>query len=88
MLEDRSEAGAVSIGLGAAAAGVGVAWALGRLHARIARRIDRAFFRSAYDAQQILEDLIVSSRDAPDQEALRDLLRERLQRSWPGPRSH
>jgi len=40
----------------------------GAVASRVARRIDRAFFRSAYDAQQILEELaqratVVSGRD-------------------------
>jgi sigma-B regulation protein RsbU (phosphoserine phosphatase) len=41
---------------------------------RVARRIDRAFFRSAYDARQILEDLARSAREATDRRALATLL--------------
>lgn len=68
----------VIVALGAALAGVAVVWGLGRVHARIASRIDRAFFRSAYDARQILEDLIDRSRRARSREELLGLLRHHL----------
>jgi sigma-B regulation protein RsbU (phosphoserine phosphatase) len=68
----------VSVALGAALAGVVVAWGLGRVHTRIASRIDRAFFRSAYDARQILEDLIERSRSARDRDELLGLLQQHL----------
>jgi sigma-B regulation protein RsbU (phosphoserine phosphatase) len=45
---------------------------------RVARRIDRAFFRSAYDARQILEDLARSAREATDRRALAELLARHL----------
>jgi sigma-B regulation protein RsbU (phosphoserine phosphatase) len=54
-----------------------------QIERRVARRIDRAFFRSAYDARQILEDLAQSARRATDRAGLAELLaghlREALQ---------
>lgn len=41
---------------------------------RITERIDRAFFRSAYDARQILEDLAQKSRRATNRQELAALL--------------
>jgi sigma-B regulation protein RsbU (phosphoserine phosphatase) len=37
--------------------GLAMAWAGTRVHRGVAQRIDRAFFRGAYDARRILEDL-------------------------------
>jgi sigma-B regulation protein RsbU (phosphoserine phosphatase) len=48
---------------------------------RVARRIDRAFFRSAYDARQILEDLAQSARGARDRRALAQLLVRHLEKA-------
>jgi sigma-B regulation protein RsbU (phosphoserine phosphatase) len=73
-----SESMRVGVAVAAAAAGVLVVWGLGRVHRRIAPRIDRAFFRSAYDARQILEDLIDRSRSALSREELSGLLHRHL----------
>lgn len=75
---DTSGEPRVAVALGAALAGVTVVWILARVHGRIAPRIDRAFFRSAYDARQILEDLIERSRSARNREELLGLLRHHL----------
>jgi serine phosphatase RsbU (regulator of sigma subunit) len=62
----------------ALAAGVmfGSALALGglRIHKAASQRIDRAFFRHAYDARMILEDLAEKTRAATGREDLADLL--------------
>jgi len=51
----------------------GSALALGgiRVHRATAQRIDCAFFRSAYDARLILEDLAEKTRTATDRNELR-----------------
>jgi sigma-B regulation protein RsbU (phosphoserine phosphatase) len=46
----------------------------GALSTRVTRRIDRAFFRSAYDARQILEDLARQTALAQDRDELAALL--------------
>ena len=45
---------------------------------RVSGRIDRAFFRSAYDARVILENLAETSRTAANREALAQLLLDQL----------
>jgi phosphoserine phosphatase RsbU/P len=42
-------------------------------------RLDRAFFRSAYDAQQILENLADKTLSVTDREALANLLHEQIE---------
>lgn len=54
--------------------GVGLMWGGAGLHGQVNQRIDRAFFRSAYDATQILQDLAVKTRDATSREELAQLL--------------
>jgi phosphoserine phosphatase RsbU/P len=49
-----------------------------RLHRGVERRIDRAFFRNAYDARRILEDLAEKSRTATDRQELAVLLERHL----------
>ena len=49
-----------------------------RVHRRIARRIDQAFFRSAYDARQVMENLAMATRNAKSREQLADLLAREL----------
>jgi phosphoserine phosphatase RsbU/P len=57
LLPARAE-GALPVGLIAGAGfGVALAWGGARLHHRFTERIDRAFFRNAYGARRILEDL-------------------------------
>jgi phosphoserine phosphatase RsbU/P len=53
-------------------------WTGSRVHETVGRRIDRAFFRSAYDAQVILEDLVEKTRTATDRKELADLLDRHL----------
>ncbi len=49
-------------------------WTGMRVHQRVGKRIDRAFFRSAYDARMILEDLAEKTRTATDRQELATLL--------------
>lgn len=49
-----------------------------QVQTRVTRRLDRAFFRSSYDARLILEDLAVKSRTASTREALAALLNEQI----------
>ena len=49
-----------------------------RVERRVASRIDRAFFRGAYDVQQILEDLAGQVRGATDAPAVAALLEGQL----------
>ena len=70
------------LGPGAQAAGVAVGagfgttlvWAGTRLQKRVRGRIDRAFFRRAYDVRQVLEDLAQRARGATSREDLAALL--------------
>ncbi|MGH9812118.1 MAG: PP2C family protein-serine/threonine phosphatase, partial [Candidatus Acidiferrales bacterium] len=48
------------------------------LQQRVGQRIDRAFFRSAYDARKILEDLAEKTRTATSREELATLLRRHI----------
>jgi serine phosphatase RsbU (regulator of sigma subunit) len=58
----------------------GSALALGgiRVHKATSERIDRAFFRSAYDARMILQDLAERTRTANDRQELAALLEHHL----------
>jgi sigma-B regulation protein RsbU (phosphoserine phosphatase) len=58
--------------------GTALMWGGSRVHARVSGRIDRAFFRSAYDARVILENLAETSRTAANREALAQLLHNQL----------
>ena len=61
-------------------------WTGTRVHHDVGQRIDRAFFRSAYDTRVILEDLIDKTRTATQRTELAALLehhlKEALQPSW------
>ena len=58
--------------------GTALLWSGTRVHSQVSSRIDRAFFRSAYDARVILENLAATSRTAPDREGLAHLLLNQL----------
>lgn len=49
-----------------------------RVQTRVTRRLDRAFFRSSYDARLIMENLAVTTRSASTREALAGLLNEQI----------
>jgi sigma-B regulation protein RsbU (phosphoserine phosphatase) len=63
----------VAAGFGALLVSAGM-----RMERRVATRIDRAFFRNAYDARQILEDLADHVRAATDRQGLAVLLERHL----------
>ncbi len=49
-----------------------------QVHRRVRTRLDRAFFRSAYDAQQILENLAAKTLAVTDREGLALLLHQHI----------
>jgi sigma-B regulation protein RsbU (phosphoserine phosphatase) len=61
-----------------AAFGTVLVWAGTRVQRRVGERIDRAFFRSAYDARQILQDLAEKARNATSREDLAALLEHQV----------
>jgi sigma-B regulation protein RsbU (phosphoserine phosphatase) len=69
---------AMAVGVGF---GILLAWAATPVLKGATRRIDRAFFRSAYNAQQILEDLASKSRTATSRGELAGLLEQHLQQA-------
>lgn len=58
--------------------GTGLLWGGWQIHRQVSGRIDRAFFRSAYDARVILEDLAEKTRSATDSPELAHLLEHHL----------
>ncbi len=50
-----------------------------QVHRQVRTRLDRAFFRSAYDAQQILENLAANTLAVTDREGLANLLHEQIE---------
>lgn len=61
--------------------GIVLVWGSAPVVRRGTERIDRAFFRSAYDARQILEDLAAKSRTATSRSELAGLLEQHLQQA-------
>jgi len=59
--------------------GTALLWSGSQVHKHVSGRIDRAFFRNAYDARVILENLAETSRTAPNREALARLLLNQLE---------
>ena len=68
------------VGIGVAL-GILLVWAGTHVRQRVTQRIDRAFFRSAYDARQILEDLMEKTRTATNRQELAALLGHHLRRA-------
>ncbi len=66
-----------SVAMGAVL-GTALLWGGSQVHRRVSGKIDRAFFRSSYDARVILENLAETSRTATDREALAQLLLNQL----------
>lgn len=56
-------------------------WTGSRVHQAVGKQIDRAFFRSAYDARVILEDLVQKTRTATDRKELAALLDHHLKQA-------
>ncbi|MGA7414162.1 MAG: SpoIIE family protein phosphatase [Bryobacteraceae bacterium] len=58
--------------------GTALLWGGSQVHKQVSAKIDRAFFRRAYDARVILEDLAENSRTATSRESLAYLLLNQL----------
>ena len=58
--------------------GTALLWGGSQVHKQVSGKIDRAFFRRAYDARVILENLAENSRTATSREALARLLLNQL----------
>jgi phosphoserine phosphatase RsbU/P len=71
------ERGRVGVPAGAAL-GIFLVWGGTQMQSRVTRRLDRAFFRSAYDTRQILIDLAAKTRNASNREQLAELLRHEI----------
>ena len=56
-------------------------WGGSQVHKQVSGRIDRAFFRHAYDARVILEDLTERTRTSTDRTELARLLESRLEQA-------
>jgi sigma-B regulation protein RsbU (phosphoserine phosphatase) len=69
---------AVPVGV---AFGILLVWAGAHVRQRVTQRIDRAFFRSAYDARLILEDLTEKTRTATNRQELATLLGHHLRQA-------
>src|SRR5208337_3735383 len=66
---------ALPLGLGTGVAlGGALTWGATEAAKRGTRKIDRAFFRNAYDARQVLEDLAQKTRKATGRQKLAALL--------------
>jgi sigma-B regulation protein RsbU (phosphoserine phosphatase) len=76
--DSESRQAGIALGVGF---GMLLAWLGAQAERRITARIDRAFFRSAYDARQILEDLAEKARTAVDRAELASLLAKHLNKS-------
>jgi sigma-B regulation protein RsbU (phosphoserine phosphatase) len=73
---------AVSGGIGLGTGfGILLLWTGTRIHRNVGGRIDRAFFRNAYDARMILEDLTEKTRTATDRKELAALLDHHLRQA-------
>jgi phosphoserine phosphatase RsbU/P len=70
-----SQASSIAVG---AVFGTALLWGGTQVHRKVSGRIDRAFFRSAYDARHILEDLADRIRTVTDPLALAELLDEKI----------
>lgn len=81
VLEGRLGLGAGSgVSLGAAF-GILLVWAGARVSRRVTQRIDRAFFRGAYDARQILHVLAEKLATAANREELAAFLADHIRRA-------
>lgn len=75
LLGPRTEAAAIALGTGF---GTVLVWTGTQVQRRVRERIDRAFFRGAYDARHILEDLAEKARGATSREDLAILLEDHV----------
>jgi phosphoserine phosphatase RsbU/P len=65
-------------GVAGAVFGILIAFATRKGVNNVTRRLDRAFFREAYDARQLLQDLARRTRTAVDRQLLAELLEQSL----------
>ncbi|MBZ5580746.1 MAG: PP2C family protein-serine/threonine phosphatase [Acidobacteriia bacterium] len=72
---EAAEPTGISLG---AVIGTALLWGGSQVHRRVSGRIDRAFFRSAYNARVILEELAEDTRTATDRAALARLLEQHI----------
>ncbi|MGA8185093.1 MAG: PDZ domain-containing protein, partial [Terriglobia bacterium] len=70
--------GGIALGAGF---GTVLLWAGMVVHKRVGEKIDKAFFRNAYDARMVLEKLVEISRTATDRGKLSDLLKGHLEQA-------
>jgi phosphoserine phosphatase RsbU/P len=70
--------GGIALGAGF---GTVLLWAGMVVHKRVGEKIDKAFFRNAYDARMVLEKLVEISRTATDRGKLSDLLKDHLEQA-------
>src|SRR6266850_2672000 len=70
LLRDRLDLGAAAGTTLGAGFGILLVWTGTRVRTRVTQRIDRAFFRSAYDARQILQSLAEKTSAAATREEL------------------
>lgn len=73
----EAERGVLS-GVAGAVFGVFVALATRKVVGKVTQRLDRAFFREAYDARQLLQNLARQTRGATDRRQLAELLERSL----------
>jgi sigma-B regulation protein RsbU (phosphoserine phosphatase) len=78
--QETRSAGSSGITLGAIF-GTGLLLLGMQVHRKISSRIDRAFFRGAYDARIVLEDLAERMRTVTDRQELADLLSRQVQQA-------
>jgi phosphoserine phosphatase RsbU/P len=76
----ETERGALS-GVAGAVFGVLITLATRKGVNKVTQRLDRAFFREAYDARQLLQDLARRTRGAVDRQQLAQLLEQSLDRA-------
>ena len=69
--------GVSGVGLGAAL-GMLLLWGGSQVHRRVGERIDRAFFRQAYDARGVLQDLASRAGTVTDRAQLAGLLQQHV----------
>ncbi len=71
----------VTVGMAGAGVGGLIAFGTARIQEGVRHRLDRAFFRGAYDARQILEELAEKIRTASSGEELAKLLEDQITRA-------
>jgi sigma-B regulation protein RsbU (phosphoserine phosphatase) len=71
--------GGIALGTGF---GILLLWTGARVHKGVGEKIDRAFFRNAYDARNILQDLAEKTLTASDRQELAALLEHHLKQAF------